>query len=83
MNGKTRQERANDFFLDDRSNICLRALNEVLSGDYELRVFRATLGDDTHIMFVQRASWWEDFDRQYPGRSGTIFRRIDEAVDFS
>ena len=63
--------------------VCLRALNAALSGDYELRVFRATLGADTHIVFVKPASWWEAFDKQYPDRSGAIFRRIDETVDFA
>jgi hypothetical protein len=63
--------------------VCLRALNDVLSGEYELRVFRATLDSDTHIVFVKPALWWEDFDKQYPERSGAIFRRIDETVDFT
>ena len=63
--------------------ICLRALNDVLSGDYELRAFKATLGADTHVIFIKPASWWEEFDRQHPERSGTIFRRIDETVDFT
>ena len=63
--------------------ICLRALNEVLDGDYEMRVFRATLGDDTHIVFVKPVPWWHEFDSQYPDRSKAIFRRIDESVDFN
>ena len=63
--------------------ICLRALNGVLDGDYEIRVFRATLGDDTHIILVKPVPWWHEFDSRYPDRSNAIFRRIDESVDFS
>ena len=80
---KNRQSPVGLTFSPRDRYICLRALNNALSGDYELRVFRATLGDDTHIIFVKPTSWWEDFDRGYPDRSSTIFRRIDETVDFT
>ena len=62
--------------------ICIRAINDVLAGDYELRVFRQSLDSDTHELYIKPAKWWGLFDSRDAERSAEVFKRIDETVDF-
>lgn len=62
--------------------ICLRAINTVLKGRYELRLFRPSYYSDTHQFLVKPVAWWEAFDRLHPERSSEVFGKIDEGLDF-
>ena len=62
--------------------ICIRAINDILAGDYELRLFRQSSDSDTHAFYIKPTRWWASFDSRYPERSAQVFRRIDETVDF-
>ena len=62
--------------------ICIRAINDILAGDYELRLFRQSFYSDTHELYIKPAKWWSLFDSQYPERSAEVFKRLDETVDF-
>src|SRR4051794_4057776 len=37
--------------------IAIRAVNRILEGDYEMRLFRVTYESDTHSFYVKPASW--------------------------
>jgi hypothetical protein len=62
--------------------IVLRRLNEVMAGDYELRGFRHTLGDDTHCFYPAPCGWWAAMDRTYPTEVERVFARITPDMDF-
>ena len=62
--------------------ICLRAINEALKGQYELRLFVPSYSSDTHEFLVKSVSWWAEFDHLHPERSREIFRIIDDGLDF-
>lgn len=69
------------FSLKDRY-ICLRAINDILQGDYELRLFEPSFCADTHFFLVKPGWWWADFDRCQPKRSAQLFRIIGPDLDF-
>jgi hypothetical protein len=60
----------------------IRRLNEILAGDYEIRGFFHTLGDDTHCFFVQTWCWWADMELLFPERIKNVFARITPEMDF-
>jgi hypothetical protein len=62
--------------------ITLRRLNEILAGEYELRVFRHTLGDDTHCFYPKPCSWWAEMERAFPAAIERVFARITPDMDF-
>jgi hypothetical protein len=70
------------FSLDDRYTV-IRRMNEILASKYELRVFRVSLGSDTHCLYLKPNEWWREMERRFPDRIQSVFRKIDEGVDFS
>jgi len=62
--------------------VTLRRLNKILAGDYELRAFRHTLGDDTHCFFVGTCDWWQAMESLFPARITSVFARITPKMDF-
>src|SRR5262249_8546731 len=46
--------------------IWLRRMNEIMAGDFELRGFRHTLGDDTHCFLPARCDWWAAMEESFP-----------------
>ena len=62
--------------------ITLRRLNEILAGDYEVQVFRHTLGDDTHCFYAKRCEWWSAMQRLFPAEIERVFARITPEMDF-
>jgi hypothetical protein len=62
--------------------ITLRRLNEILAGEYELREFRHTLGDDTHSFYPKPCSWWAAMERAFPAAIERVFSRITADMDF-
>jgi hypothetical protein len=69
------------FSMRDRY-ICLRAINDILSGEYELRLFEPSFWSDTHQFLAEAAAWWDALDRQHSERSRAVFRKIDAGLDF-
>ncbi len=62
--------------------ITLRRLNKVMAGDYELRGFRHTLGDDTHSFYPQRSTWWAAMEHFFPADIERVFAPIGPKMDF-
>jgi hypothetical protein len=62
--------------------IWLRRMNEVMAGDYELRGFRHTLGDDTHCFILGRCGWWVAMEAEFPTRLRRVFARITRMSRF-
>jgi len=70
------------FSMQDRY-ICLRAINDILAGEYEIRLFEPSFWSDTHQFLVEAAAWWDALDKQHPERSSKMFRKIDAGLDFA
>jgi hypothetical protein len=62
--------------------ITIRAINRLLAGDYEMRLFRVTYEPDTHSFYVKPASWWRDAEQAHPEEIARVFRVVDEGLDF-
>jgi hypothetical protein len=62
--------------------IAIRAVNRILAGDYELRLFRVTYESDTHSFYVKPASWWREADAAHAAAVARVFRVVDEGLDF-
>jgi hypothetical protein len=62
--------------------ITLRKLNEILAGDYEIRGFRHTLGDDTHCFYVKPCWWWAEMEKRFPRQIARVFAVITPEMDF-
>jgi hypothetical protein len=62
--------------------VWLRRMNEVMAGDYELRGFRHTLGDDTHCFYPGRCDWWSALEAAFPAEVRRVFARITPESDF-
>ena len=62
--------------------ITLRRLNEVMVGDYELRGFRHTLGDDTHCFYPATCEWWAAMDKAFATEVERVFARLTVNMDF-
>lgn len=60
----------------------LRRMNELLAGEYELRGFRHTLGDDTHCFLPARCDWWAAMEAAYPAEVRRVFARITKRSRF-
>src|SRR5262245_59107830 len=63
--------------------ITIRKLNSILAGDYEIRVFRATLDSDTHSLYVKSSEWWASMDAYFPDRIAHLFAKITDEIDFA
>lgn len=59
----------------------LRALNEVVSSDVELRACRANLVDDTHVFLGHRKGWWASLQAENPAASQR-FVSLTVPIDF-
>jgi hypothetical protein len=70
------------FSMRDRY-ICLRAINDILAGEYELRLFEPSFWSDTRQFLAEAAAWWDALDRQRLERSSKVFRKIDAGLDFT
>lgn len=62
--------------------IWLRRMNEIMAGDYELRAFRHTLGDDTHCFLLAPCNWWSGMQAAFPKELGRVFARITKRSKF-
>jgi hypothetical protein len=62
--------------------ITIRAINRLLAGDYEMRLFRVTYESDTHSFYVKPASWWHETEQAYPAEMARVFRVVDDGLDF-
>jgi hypothetical protein len=62
--------------------ITLRRLNEIMAGDYELRAFQHTLGDDTHCFYPKPCDWWTAMEAAFPAEVERVFARITPDMDF-
>ena len=62
--------------------ITIRAINRLLAGDYEMRLFRVTYESDTHSFYVKSAAWWREAERAHPAETARVFRVVDEGLDF-
>jgi hypothetical protein len=62
--------------------ITIRALNKILSGDYEMRLFRVTFESDTHSFYLKRCGWWLSAEQAHPQEIARVFRVVDESLDF-
>jgi hypothetical protein len=62
--------------------ITIRAINRMLAGDYEMRLFRVTYESDTHSFYVKPAGWWREAERAHPEEIARVFRVVDEGLDF-
>jgi hypothetical protein len=62
--------------------IALRKLNEVMAGDYELRVFRHRAGDDTHCFYLAPCDRWAALEAAFPAEVQRVFARITPDSDF-
>jgi hypothetical protein len=62
--------------------ITIRAINRMLAGDYEMRLFRVTYESDTHSFYVRPAQWWREAEQAYPDEIARVFRVVDEGLDF-
>jgi hypothetical protein len=60
----------------------LRRLNQILAGDFELRAFRFTLGDDTHCFLPARCSWWAAMEETFPKEVRRVFAKITRRSRF-
>jgi hypothetical protein len=62
--------------------ITIRAINRILAGDYEMRLFRVTYESDTHSFYVKPASWWREAEQAHTEEIARVFRVVDEGLDF-
>lgn len=62
--------------------ITIRAINRLLAGDYEMRLFNVTYMSDTHSFYVKPVSWWREAEQAYPAEIARVFRVVDEGLDF-
>jgi hypothetical protein len=62
--------------------IWLRRMNEIMAGDYELRGFRHTLGDDTHCFLPARCRWWLAMEEAFPNEVKRVFAKITRRSKF-
>jgi hypothetical protein len=60
----------------------LRRMNELMAGDYELRGFRHTLGDDTHCFLPARCDWWAAMEVAFPEEVQRVFGKITRRSKF-
>src|SRR5262249_4741313 len=58
----------------------LRAINQALSPEYEMRIFTPTIGDG-YSLLVRPPNWWRDFSAAYPSRARKLFVTTDERVE--
>jgi hypothetical protein len=62
--------------------VWLRRMNQIMAGDFELRGFRFTLGDDTHCFLPARCSWWAAMEEAFPTEVRRVFAKITRRSRF-
>jgi hypothetical protein len=62
--------------------VWLRRMNQIMAGDYELRAFRFTLGDDTHCFLPTRCAWWAAMEEAFPREIRRVFGKITRRSKF-
>lgn len=62
--------------------VWLRRMNQIMAGDFELRAFRFTLGDDTHCFLPARCRWWAAMDAAFPKEVQRVFAKITRRSKF-
>ena len=62
--------------------ITIRAINRLLAGDYEMRLFNVSYMSDTHSFYVKPAAWWREAEQAHPAEMARVFRVVDEGLDF-
>lgn len=62
--------------------VAIRAVNQVLAGEYEMRLFNLTYESDTLVFYVKTASWWCEAELLHPTIIKRVFRVVDENLDF-
>ena len=74
------RDRENRFTLPPRPQNCFRVLipaSAHLLPDYEVKLFRATEGDDTYAFLLRSAAWWDAFRDGYPARYAETFLDLE------
>ena len=62
--------------------ITIRSFNEIISSDYEIRLFDSSFYSDTHVFLILPKSWWNDLDNRFGEKVSGIFTVISEGLDF-
>ena len=61
----------------------LRKLNDILKDKYEIRVFNASFGSDTHIFLVRPLSWWHAMEKQCSEKLKIEFSGLTEDMEIN
>ena len=70
-----------NFSSSDRYNT-IRGFNEIISDDYEIRLFDSSFYSDTHVFLILPKAWWNNLDSRFREKVGGIFTVITEGLDF-
>ena len=62
--------------------ITIRAFNEIISSDYEIRLFDSSFYSDTHVFLILPKLWWNELDNRYGEKTAEIFTVITDTLDF-
>jgi hypothetical protein len=62
--------------------VTIRKVQELLSGEYHMRVWRESTLSDTHSLYLKSNEWWRQMDSQFPERIDHLFVVIDENSTF-
>ena len=62
--------------------ITIRSFNEIISNDYEIRLFDSSFYSDTHTFLILPETWWNDLDNRFGEKVSEIFTVITEGLDF-
>ena len=65
----------------DRYNT-IRGFNQILSNDYEIRLFDSSFYSDTHGFLILPKDWWNKLDSRFGEKVSGIFTVITEGMDF-
>ena len=65
----------------DRYNT-IRGFNEIISNDYEIRLFDSSFYSDTHAFLILPKPWWNELDKRFGEKVSGIFTVITEGLDF-
>ena len=65
----------------DRYNT-IRGFNEIISNDYEIRLFDSSFYSDTHAFLILPKTWWNELDKRFGEKVSGIFTVITEELDF-
>lgn len=63
----------------DGSEPVLGIVNRALMPEYEMRIFKPTIGD-AYSLLLRPTTWWQEFGASYPQRLQRLFVTIDERL---